>query len=117
MLGFLAAVALIAAGTLLSLWFLPFLAGAAAGLANQIGGWRLRVALPALAVMALAGWGLPLAWHVLRAAPHASAARTVADLGGVSGSAYAGYAILLLAAVAEALAGYWLGRALIRRVV
>jgi hypothetical protein len=115
-LGLVAAVAVIAAGTLVSLWFLPFLAGAAAGLANQVGGWRLRVVLPALAVMALAGWGLPLAWHVLRAAPHSSAASTVADLGGLSGSTYAGYAVLLLAAVAEALAGYWLGRALIRRV-
>jgi hypothetical protein len=115
-LGLLAGVVVIGAGTRASLWFLPFVAGVAAGLANQIGGWRLRVALPAVALMALAGWGLPLAWHVLHTTPHASVARTVADLGGPPGSASAGYAVLLLAAVAEALAGYWLGRALIRRL-
>jgi hypothetical protein len=115
-LGLVAAIAAIAAGTLVSLWFLPFLAGVAAALVNQVGGWRLRVALPTLAIMALVGWGLPLAWHVLRAARHAPAARTVAYLGGVPASAYADYAVLLLAAVAEAFAGYWLGRALVRHL-
>ena len=43
--GLLLATAVIAGGTVIGWWFLPFVAGLACGLANRVAGWRSRVAL------------------------------------------------------------------------
>ena len=46
LLGLLAGSLIIAAGARAGWWFAPFVVGVVAGLANWIGAWRLRVALP-----------------------------------------------------------------------
>ena len=66
LLAWLAAVAVVAVTALLGLWFMPFLAGLAAGIAARAGHWRLRVSLPAVILLAAAGWGAALWWLVLR---------------------------------------------------
>lgn len=107
----LAAVAVIAGGAALGWWFLPFVAGLAAGIAAHYGRWRLRVTVPAVAVIAAAGWAIPLWFGTLPGAT----ARVVAALAGLPASATAGIAATLLIAVIQALAGLWLGRALTPR--
>jgi hypothetical protein len=100
-------------GALAGLWYLPFLAGLAAGLAARFGRLRLRVTLPAVVIVAAAGWGAALAWLALRdKLPEQSVARTIAALGGLPAHAAAGIAVTLLVAVIQAVAGLWLGRAL-----
>ena len=69
LLGCLAAVALIALGAVAGWWFLPFVAGLAGGAAARYGRWRLRVALPAAALVAAVGWGIPLGWQAASRGP------------------------------------------------
>jgi hypothetical protein len=107
-----AGVLLIAAGALQGLWFLPFLAGLATGVAARHGHLRLRVTLPAAAAMAAAGWGAALWWLVLRGLPDGAVAREVAALAGLPPYAAVTVVAVLLVAVIQALAGLWLGRAL-----
>ena len=97
-------------------WFLPFAAGLAAGLANRIGGWQLKIAIPAVALMAAVGWGLELLWLVGHDhQPDGAVARVIAALGGLPGYAVAGVLATLLIAAVQALCGYWLGRAVTPR--
>jgi hypothetical protein len=113
LLACLACAAILAVGALAGLWYLPFLAGLAAGLAARVGRLRLRVTLPAVVIVAAAGWGAALAWLALRdKLPEQSVARTIAALGGLPAHAAAGIAVTLLVAVIQAVAGLWLGRAL-----
>ena len=105
----------VAAGALAGLWFVPFVAGLAAGLAARPGGWRLRVTLPASAAMAAAGWGGVLCWQAAGGEPAGATARVVAALAGLPAYAAAGVAATLLVAVLQALVGAWLGRALAPR--
>jgi hypothetical protein len=104
---------IVAAGALAGWWFLPFLAGLAAGLAIRFGRLRLRAALAAAVAVAAAGWGAALAWLVLRdGLPEVAVARSIAALAGLPASAVAAIAVTLLVAVIQAAAGLWLGRAL-----
>jgi len=96
-------------------WFAPFAVGVLAGIANVIGAWRLRVAVPAVAVMAAVGWGAPLGWAELRGQPYVAMARVIAEIVGLPASAAVGFGLTVLVAVAQTLAGYWLGRALTPR--
>jgi hypothetical protein len=112
LLACVAGVLLIAAGALQGLWFLPFLAGLATGVAARHGHLRLRVTLPAAAAMAAAGWGAALWWLVLRGLPDGAVAREVAALAGLPPYAAVTVVAVLLVAVIQALAGLWLGRAL-----
>jgi hypothetical protein len=113
LLACLACAAVIAAGALAGLWYLPFLAGLAAGLVARYGRLRLRVTLPAVVIVAAAGWGAALAWLALRdKLPEQSVARSIAALGGLPAHAAVGIAVTLLVAVIQAVAGLWLGRAL-----
>ena len=106
-----AGVAVIAGGAAAGLWFVPFAAGLAAGLANRIGGWRVRVLVPAVAAMAIAGWGIPLWWPTLHgsrpAAPRGSSPRWPA----CRPPRAAGMLVTLMVGVLQGLAGLWLGRA------
>lgn len=95
-LAFAAGAAAVAGGAIVGLFFVPFLVGLATGLVARWGSWRLRVTLPAAAVMAVLGWGIRLAWQAWHAEPH-GARGTIA---------------VLLAGVLQALAGVWLGRVL-----
>lgn len=113
LLACLGCAALLAAGALAGLWYLPFLAGLATGLAAHPARLRLRSALPALIVVAAAGWGAALAWLSLRdGLPEPSVARTIAALAGLPAYPAVGIAVTLLVAVIQAVAGLWLGRAL-----
>jgi len=105
--------AILAVGALAGLWFLPFVAGLAAGIAARYGRLRLRVTLPTVVILAAAGWGAALAWLALRdRLPEWSVARTIAALGGLPAHAATGIAVTLLVAAIQAAAGLWLGRAL-----
>lgn len=106
--------AVIAGGAAAGLWFVPFAAGLAAGLVNRIGGWRARAIVPAVAGMAVAGWGIPLWWPALHGEPAGGTARVIAALAARPASATAGVLVTLLVAAVQALAGLGLGRALTR---
>jgi hypothetical protein len=115
LLGCLAAAALIAAGALVGWWFLPFLAGLAGGVASRYGRWRLRAALPAAVLVAVAGWGAALWWLTLRGLPEGAVARVIAALAGLPAQAAVAIAVMLLVAAIQAALGLWLGRALAPR--
>jgi hypothetical protein len=106
--------AVIAAGALAGLWWMPFAVGAVTGAVTAAGRWWLRGALLAVVLMALAGWAVPLAWPALHGVPVAGTARVVAALAGLPGGAAAGLALALLVGLIQALAGLWLGRTLAR---
>lgn len=110
--GCLAGAALIAAGAMAGWWFVPFAAGLAAGLANRYGRWRAWVAVPAVAVVAAAGWAAPLAWASVNGVPERGAARVAAILAGLPPHGSLVLAATLGAAAVQAVCGYWLGRAL-----
>lgn len=112
LLGCLAAVAVIAVAALAGLWFVPFLAGVAAGVAAHYGRWRLRVSLPVTAAIAAVGWGAAVWWLVLRGLPEGAVAREIAALAGLPPHAPVAVAATLLVAVIQAVTGLWLGRAL-----
>jgi hypothetical protein len=115
LLGGLAAAVLIALGAAAGWWFLPFVAGLAAGAAARYGRWRLRVALPATALVAAIGWAIPLGWQALHGAPVRATARVVAALAGLPPHAVVAIAATLVVAALQALAGLWLTWALIPR--
>ncbi len=115
LLGLLAGSVIIAAGARAGWWFAPFVVGVAAGLANWVGAWRPRAALPSVAIMAAVGWGAPLGWAMFRGHPYAQAVRQTATTLGLPRYAAAGIVLTILVAVSQALAGYWLGRALTPR--
>jgi hypothetical protein len=108
----LAGTLIIAGGAELGLWFMPFVAGLAAGLLLARAGWRLRHTGPAVLVMALLGWGVPLYWPaVVQGQPAGATARVIAALAGVPPHAVFGVVFTLLVAVLQAIIGLWLGRA------
>jgi hypothetical protein len=108
-----AATACVTAGAVAGLWFVPFVAGLAAGaLSRRIG---LRMSLAGVGVAAVAGWAIPLWWLALRGAPAGATARTVAALAGLPPYTGVAIAATLLAAALQALAGLWLARALTPR--
>ena len=109
----LAGTLIIAGAAELGLWFAPFVAGLAVGLLLARRGWRLRHTLPAVLVMALLGWGVPLYWPaVVQGQPAGATARVIAALAGVPPHAVFGVVFTLLVATLQAVIGLWLGRAL-----
>ena len=113
LLACLAGIVLVAAGALAGWWFLPFVAGLAAGLAVRFGRLRLRTALAATVAVVATGWGAALAWLALRdGLPEVAVARSIAALAGLPAAAAAAIAVTLLVAVVQAAVGLWLGRAL-----
>jgi hypothetical protein len=114
-LGCLAGVAVIAGGTALGWWFVPFVVGVVAGIAARYGRLRLRVTVLAVTAMAAVGWSIPLWWPAWRGAPAGATARAVAALAGLPPHAATAFAFTVLVAVIQALSGLWLGRALTPR--
>jgi hypothetical protein len=90
-------------------WFVPFIVGAAGGVASLR--WRRMVLLAVAA--AVAGWAIPLWVLALRGLPAGATARAIASLAGLP--PYAGVTIVatLLLAALQALAGAWLTRAVL----
>jgi hypothetical protein len=109
LLGAAAGVAAIAAGAMAGLWFVPFAVGLITGAAGRPGGWRGRVLAPAVAVLAVAGWGIPLGWPSVRGEPAGATARVITELAGLHVAVPAGIPLTLLGAVLQALAGLSLG--------
>ncbi len=113
--GWLAGAAVIAAGAALGWWWVPFPVGLAAGVAARYGRLRLRAAVPGLALAAAAGWALPVAWAWFAGLPERQVARTVAALAGLPAHASLIFAVTLLVAVLQALAGCWVAQVLTPR--
>jgi hypothetical protein len=93
------------------LWFVPFVAGVAAGAASLR--WR-RIVLVTVAG-AVAGWALPLWILALRGQPAGAAARTIAALAGLPPHAFVTVVVTLLLAALQVWVGAWLARALTPR--
>jgi hypothetical protein len=115
LLGCLLGTGAILATAAAGLWFGPFVVGLLAGLVSRPGGWRMRVAAPVAATMAVAGWGIALWWPALHGQPSGATARVIAALAGLPPHAAAGIALTLLIALAQAVVGAWLGRVLVPR--
>jgi hypothetical protein len=107
--------AVMAGGAVIGWWFVPFGVGVLAGVANWVGGWRARVMVTALTFMAIIGWGVPLWWPAWHGEPAGATARVIAALLGLPAYAFVTFALTLLIAIAQALVGLWLGRALTPR--
>ena len=108
------------AGAWLGAWWVPFAAGAGAGLlgSGSLGraGPRPRrgCVLPAVAGAA-GGWLVVLWLLALDGRPAGATARTIAALAGLPAYAWLAVAAVALLAVLQALAGAWLARAVIPR--
>src|SRR4029077_20455000 len=96
-------------------WFVPFVAGLAAGFTNRAGGWPWRGAVAAVALMAAAGWPVALLFCALRGQPYGGVARVIAALTGLPAGAPAGLLLTVAIATVQVVTGYWLGRALTLR--
>jgi hypothetical protein len=106
----LLAVDVIIGGAVLGFWFIPFLVGVAMGLTLR---WRRRWIAATATIVAVVGWGIPLAWPALSGMPVTATARTVAALAGLPASAGLMLALTLLLGVIQVLTGAWLARAVI----
>jgi hypothetical protein len=115
--GWVTLTALLAAGAAWGVWFVPYAAGLVAGFSTGCGGWRLRPSLVAVITTALVGWGVPLGWSASASGgqPAGASARAIAELTGRPASALITFAVSLLVAVIQAMAGAWLGRVLAPR--
>lgn len=105
---------MIAGATALGWSFVPLLAGLGAGVANRAGGWPPRVALPAVAAMAAAGWIVPFLLPDTPGSAGGALARTAGALTGMPGDAAGVAALTAAIAVVQALAGYCLVSAVTR---
>jgi hypothetical protein len=115
LVGLLAGALAIAGAAAVGWWFVPFVAGVAAGLANRAGDWPWRTAVPAVALMAAVGWAAPLLLGALRGQPYGAVARVIAALTGLPADVAAGLFLTVAIAAIQAVTGYWLGRALTLR--
>jgi len=114
-IGAVVGIVTIAWGSALGLWFMPFVVGLATGLVMRWGGWRLRVSVPAVVIMAAAGWGVALWVPALRGLPVGATARTIVVTAGLPAITVLAFCVTLAVSVALGLAGLWLGRALTPR--
>jgi hypothetical protein len=99
-------------GAAFGLWFLPFVAGIAAGAWP----WRARAALALVVLAVIVGWGAALWWPALSGAPAGATARVIAALAGLPPHAAVGVAATLLVGILQALAALWLTRAVTYRL-
>jgi len=102
----------VAAGAYAGAWFVPFVAGLAAGVASKRLGFP---SVPAAALAAVAGWAVPLWVMALRGLPAGATARTIAGLAGLPPHAAVTVVVTLLLAALQVFAGAWLARALLPR--
>jgi hypothetical protein len=103
--------AVVAATAAAGLWFVPFVAGEAAGMASP----RRPGVVPAATLGAVAGWALPLWILALRGLPAGATARAIATLAGIPPYAAVAVVVTLLLAALQTLAGAWLARAFFPR--
>jgi hypothetical protein len=113
--GLVAGVLLVIGGAAVGWWFMPFVVGLLAGVANWVGGWPATVAVPAVALAGAVGWAEPLAIAALRGLWDGAGARITAGQAGLPATTAAAVALTIAVAAAQAVVGYWLGRALTPR--
>ena len=107
-----AVVAVVVAATAAAgLWFVPFVAGVAAGLLSR----RRPGIVPAAVLGAIAGWAVPLWILALRGLPAGATARAIAALAGIPPYAAVAVVVTLLLAALQTLVGAWLACALVSR--
>ncbi len=109
------AAALVALGSAIGLWYLPFAAGVLLGVATGFGRPGRAVSVAGLLLLGPVAWGAVLAamsWH---GAAIGATARIAAALAGLPAFAALTIALTLLIALVQAAAGLWLGRALTPR--
>ena len=104
---FVAVAVVVAATAAAGAWFVPFVAGVAAGLLSL----RRPGVVVAAVLGAVAGWALPLWILALRGYPAGATAHAIAALAGLPPYAAVTIAATLLLAALQALAGAWLARA------
>jgi hypothetical protein len=109
---FIVVAIVVAATAQAGLWWVPFVAGVAAGLLPPERAGRITAAA---AAGAAAGWGLPLWILSLRGYPAGATARVIAALAGIPPYAAVVVVIALLLAFLQAVVGAWLARALVPR--
>jgi hypothetical protein len=112
---FVVTTAVIAAGAEAGAWFLPFAAGVCAGLLSVFPGLPVPVCLLTAGAASLLGWAVPLWWQAMSGEPVGGVARTIAALAGLPPHAPVAVGATLFIAVAQALCGLWLVRALTPR--
>lgn len=115
LVGLLIGVLLIMGGAAIGWWFMPFVVGLLAGAANWVGRWPAKVAVPAVVIAAAVGWAVPLSYSMAHGQGHDTIARITATQVGLPGTAAAGVTLSIAVAVAQAVVGYWLGRAVTPR--
>jgi hypothetical protein len=103
------AAAMIGAGAWVGLWWLPFVAGVAGGLAAPTRRARWVLSWGVLAVAA--GWGTVLWLPALTGEPEGATARAIAALAGLPPYASVGVAATLLIGMLQAVVAVWLARA------
>jgi hypothetical protein len=113
--GLVAGILLIIGGAAIGWWFMPFVVGLLAGVANWVGGWPAKVAVPAVALVGAIGWAEPLAVVAARGLWDGAGARVAAGQAGLSATTAAAVVLTIVVAAAQAVVGYWLGRALTPR--
>ena len=104
---FVAVAVTVAATAAAGAWFVPFVAGVAAGLLS-LRGWRV---VTAAVLGAVAGWALPLWILALRGYPAGATAHAIAAFAGLPPYATVAIVVTLLLAALQALVGAWLARA------
>jgi hypothetical protein len=105
------AAALVALGSAIGLWYLPFAAGVLLGVATRLARFGRAVSVTGLLLLGPVGWGAALAamsWH---GAAIGATARIAAAIAGLPPLAALTVALTLLIALVQAAAGLWLGRA------
>jgi len=110
-LGVVVLAVVVAATAWAGLWFVPFVAGVAAGVASLR--WRRMVLLAVTG--SVAGYALPIWIMALRGMPVGATGRVIAGLAGLPPHAAVTVVVTLLLAALQALVGAWLARALLPR--
>lgn len=117
LLGLVVTMAVIAAATAVGWWFVPTLAGLGAGFANGSDAWPPRVALPAVAGTAAAGWIVPFLVGSAPASMGGVLARALGTATGLPANAAGVVALTGLIAVVQALSGYCFASAVTVRLL
>jgi hypothetical protein len=117
LVGMVASVAVIAVATAVGLVFAPLLAGVCLGFANRAGSWPPRIALPAVAAMAGAGWILPFLVGSAHGTPGGGLTSAAAAVTGLPADAAGVAALTMLIAIVQALAGYFFAGVIMPRLL
>lgn len=101
--------ALIWGGALLGIWFGPLIVGVLAGACFQWTRVSVTLALGAACAAAIGGWSVPFVVRAGQGQPVAATAREVAALAGLPAYAAIVISLMLVVAVLQASAGFWVG--------